>query len=217
MRRIVLKKMVFFLIICFALLLSGCGNYDLRQTIKTQFGDNMYIYAYLSGNLHGKYLHCEITAEDIEGCVYLSNKEITDIPSDIGSSIKPIAIYEDARVYELYNEFIVIQGRKMESFPRNYNLDNFVSEVKYNGVKIDTVYFGIKALCNTKNFEYISQFFPILEYANNDEEICFIVKRWALGDFTEEELRINQDYTKEEISIWCKNYFETQGNGSRVS
>jgi hypothetical protein len=210
-----LKKFVFFLIICFTLVLSSCGNHDLRQTIKTQFGDKIYIYAYLSGNLHGKYLHCEITAEDIEGYVYLSNKEITDIPSDIGSSVEPIAIYEDTHVYKLYNEFIVIQGKEIESFPRDYNLDNFISEVKYNGVKIDTVYFGAKALCNTKNFKYVSQFFPILEHVKNDEEICFIVKRWALGDFTEDELRINQDYTKEEISIWCKNYLNYGNTGAK--
>lgn len=209
----VLKKIVLFLIICFSLLLSGCRNHDLKQTIETQFGDEINIYAYLSGNLHGKYIHCEITVEGIEGYVYFCNKEITDIPSDIGSNVKTITMFEDTRVYNLYNEFIVIQGKKIESFPIDYNLDNFLSEVKYNGVKIDTVYSGVKALCTTKNFKYISQFFPILEHVKKDEEISFIVKRWALGDFTEDELRINQNYTKEEISIWCENYLSQATSG----
>ena len=196
------------LMICFVLSFTACEKHDLRQTIKTQFGDEINIYAYLSGNLHGKYLHCKITAEDIEGCVYLCNKEITGIPSDIGSSVKPIAIYEDTHVYKLYNEFIVIQGKEIESFPSDYNLNNFISEVKYNGVKVDVVYSGIRALCNTKRFEFILQFLPILDYIAQDKSINNIIERWAMNDFTDDELKINQDYTREEIIIWCKNYLQ---------
>ena len=53
-----------------------------------------------------------------------------------------------------------------------------------------------------RRFEYIKQFSSILLYGDDEADIS-IIKLWALGEFSKEELAINQDYSKEEITKWC--------------
>ena len=194
------------------LLFTACKEHDSTQSLKTQFNDDIIIRPYLSGNLHGKYLCCEITAKNVEGCVYLWNREMLEIPENIGSSVECITIYNDVRIYKLYNDYIIIQGGKMDSISIDYDLNDLLREINYNGVKVDVVYSGVSALCKTKKFKFISQFLPILEYIKQDKTVNEVVERWAINDFTDDELKINCDYVREEIVTWCNNYLQRKEN-----
>lgn len=200
-----MKKIVI-LFFCFVFLLSACGRNDLYETVKTEFNDEINIHASLRGNLHGRYLYCEITAKNVDGSAGFYGEEMLQIPENIGDNIMPVIMQNDVRIYELYNVLIIINGSKIEEIPIDYDLDYFLSQVSYNGVKADVVCAGISVLCHTKKFEYISQFLPILQYIDPNDSISKVIDRWAMNDFTDEELQINKDFTKEEMSDWCKNY-----------
>lgn len=198
----------FALIVAFCMLFAcGCDRQknELKQTIKTGFGDELHIHVYLSGNyLHETYLTCKITNEQLEGFGYFYDREITQIPSDVTSNFWEIVNSGDTRVYKLFNEFIVIHGERLDNFSDSYDLEKFTSDQKMN-MDLETIYFGIKSLCSTRKFEYIKQFAYILAYCDN-EFIISIISPWASGCFSQEELAINQGYTKEYITQWCVSF-----------
>lgn len=202
---------VFTFVLGFLLLLfSGCSDSDLKQTIETICGDRMQIHAYLSGNLHGMYLHCEIKVSGVKGYAYFSDKRITSIPADISDRIQLIARQQSTRVYRMIDEIIVIHENKIENFNVNYSISDFQREIEINAVDASTIWFGTLALCQTRRFEYISHFLPILDCFQKDEDITSMLRRWANKDFTDEELQINKAYTIDSISKWCEDYFAKQ-------
>ena len=201
-----MKNRMLLLISCFVILFSACAEKELFKTINTEFDDKMSVHAYLSGNLHGKYLHCKITVENVSGGAYFFDEKILELPQNIENDLKPVIKQNGLRVYKLFNELIIINDDEIDNIPIDYNLTSFLSEASYNGVKTHVVSAGISALCHTKKFEYISRFLPILEYIDKEHSINSIIEMWAEGNFTEEELVINKNYSKEEMICWCKNY-----------
>ena len=60
-------------------------------------------------------------------------------------------------------------------------------------------------LIKTGNFDYIYQFGVILVYEGNDD-IKLLLQRYADGNFSEEELSVNENSVKttEEMTSWAK-------------
>lgn len=198
-----MKKCIRFILplVILVLTLVGCQQDEYRKTITTDFGDKLDIYAYLSGNLHGTYFTCEIRSEETDGYAYFYDKNITDVPNDISENLCAVVQNNDTKVYELYDEFIVISDGAIDNFSSDYDLEEFIEE-KNMGISVDAKYQGVKVLCDTKNFKYIKQFFYILTYADINADTS-VINDWASGIFTDEELELNKEYSKEEIIKWC--------------
>ena len=181
---------------------AGCQNSELKQSITTEYGDHLKIHAYLSGNLHKRYFTCKIYCDGTESFAYFYNPKIQTVPSDLGADLYSVVKTNNTRVYKLFDEFIVIYNDLIDNFPSTYNLEDFIYGQNQSDSVNAVIYNGIKALCQMRRFEYIKQFSSILLYGDDDADIS-IIKLWALGEFSKEELAINQDYSKEEITKWC--------------
>lgn len=188
-------------LVILVLTLAGCQQDEYRKTITTDYGDVLEIYAYLSGNMHGTYFTCEIRNYGTDGCAYFFDKAISDVPNNMADNLYTVAQEDDTKVYELFDEYIVVSNDRIDNFSSDFDLEEFI-ELKDMGISVDAKYQGIKVLFNTKYFKFVKQFADILTYVEPSKDIDFI-KTWALGDFTDEELELNEEYSKDEITEWC--------------
>ena len=154
--------------------------------------------------MHGTYFTCEIRNYGTDGCAYFFDKAISDVPNNIADNLYTVAQEDDTKVYELFDEYIVVSNDRIDNFSYDFDLEEFI-ELKDMGISVDAKYQGIKVLFNTKYFKFVKQFADILTYVEPSQDIDFI-KTWALGDFTDEELELNEEYSKDEITEWCINF-----------
>lgn len=206
-RNLVLCTCLFVMISC----LSGCIHKPKRDVyeIETDLGDRLSIEVYLSGNLHGMYLKYEISSKDYSGLAFftLRNERRTEIPENSIDTFATVGSWGKTRFYTLQNTLIYVYN--------NERIDQLYFDYKLDKYKLDARCFGddymemcrsaISDIIKSNLFIYIYQYGEILAYEEN-EEMKNRLQRYAEGDFTEEELSVNEnsEKTPEEMMLWAK-------------
>ena len=211
----IMKKVtirIFVLCICFSVMISclaGCF-YNSKQDIyeiETDLGDRLSIEVYLSGNLHGMYLTYHVTSEDYSGIAMFQDRTQTTIPAEPLEYFTTIGAYGNTHFYKLNNViFYVYNCQYINGLNPKYNFYKYINGFQYRDEKENDRFIAIISdLMKAGNFENIYQYGEILAYERNDE-IKLILQRYAEGDFTEEELSINEnsEKTTEEMMLWAK-------------
>lgn len=206
------KKKLFILIGVGAALISavfgGCKDNSVSKTFKTDFGDTITVYSYISNTLHDTFLKSEIRVDGSDSFEIIYEPGVTELPSDIESDFEGIVRSGHVSVYRLYSHFIIINDGELEGFSVDYGLQDFLINLETDS--LGSKFLAIQALCSTKDFDYIKQFAPIL-ILDHENDIVDVISDWASGSFTDEELAVNSDHSKESIIKWCAEFLENNG------
>ncbi len=207
----IMKKLIvplLIILVCISVgifMLSDRPQKHDEYVIETDLGDRLSIEVYLSGNLHGMYLTYHITSEDYSGIAMFQDRTQTIIPADPLKHFKTIGAYGNTRFYKLSNViFYVYNNEYINGLNPKYNFHQYIYSEEGNEDN-DRFIAVISDLMKAGSFENIYQYGEILAYEGNDE-IKLILQRYAEGDFTEEELSINEnsEKTTEEMMLWAK-------------
>ena len=198
-----MKRLCVWLVILVCLL-SCCRKDKDTQIVRTGFGDELEIYYHFKES-RDRGLSCSVKSDQTDDIITFWDESIPYMPSDITDHLQEITCLEGTRVYKLGRFYIVLQGNSMECFSDTYSMNMLKGLEAYNDVKSDVINRGMEAMCKTGKFEYIERFAPFLSYFEN-HALDDTLMRWAEGDFTKEELELNQGYTKEQMIEWCKEY-----------
>lgn len=187
---------------------GGCKDNSVSKTFKTDFGDTITIYSYISNTLHDTFLKSEIRVDGSDSFEIIYEPGVTELPSDIESDFEGIVRSGHVSVYRLYSHFIVINDGELEGFSVDYGLQDFLINLETDS--LGSKFLAIQALCSTKDFDYIKQFASIL-ILDHENYIVDVISDWASGSFTDEELAVNSDHSKESIIKWCAEFLEDNG------
>lgn len=202
------------LFFCFVLVivpisLSGCSNKHDIYNIKTDLGDSLSIKAYLTGNLHGLYLAYDISGEGLEGLAYfyLRDEYLTEIPEGLVDSFAEIGSYGNTNFYTLQNEIIyVYDDERIDLLSSVYDLDAYKSDIEcHDDEYMSKRRAAISDIIKSGLFDYIYRYGEILAY-EKDEDMKQLLQRYAEGNFSDEELSVNDDSAKtpREMMLWAQ-------------
>lgn len=196
---------------CFSVMIScltGCfhnSKQDIYE-IETELGDQLSVKISIS---HHHVLIFKITSKAYYGMAVIKDRTKFKIPDDPLKYFKTIGAYGNTRFYKLNDMFFYVYNNEyIESLNPSYNFHQYIYNLEYmeeGNEDNDRFIAVISDLMKAGSFENIYQYGEILAYEGNDE-IKLILQRYAEGDFTEEELSINEnsEKTTEEMMLWAK-------------
>lgn len=189
-------------------ILSSCNNKKHEvYNIDTELGDKLSLEVYLSGNLHGMYLTYFIYSDNFIGGAIFRFRDKTVIPDNPLEKFEIIGSYGNTHFYKLYNEILfVYNNERVGQLNSAAKLNGHIFSRQYkDNESIERLSEVLTDLIKTGNFDYIYQFGVILAYEGNDD-IKLLLQRYADGNFSEEELSVNENSVKttEEMTSWAK-------------
>ena len=205
-------------IACMAIVFSSCGNKHKYYTFETELGDTFCLEVYLSGNFHGMYPHYLIYNGDESigkkyGCaLYVDRTSENCLPDDPISNITTFGTYGTHNFYKVFGSlFYYKPGVHMARIYDNYDVDQYIGDKK-NPRCPNSVVYGAEAISDLMKshcFEYIYRYGEIPAY-DKDPEMKELMLRYAAGDFSDEERRINADsyITESDMTEFAKSVLE---------
>ena len=205
-------------IACMAIVFSSCGNKHKYYTFETELGDTFCLEVYLSGNFHGMYPHYLIYNGDESigkkyGCaLYVDRTSENCLPDDPISNITTFGTYGTHNFYKVFDLlFYYKPGVYMDMIYDNYDVDQYIGDKK-NPRCPNSVVYGAEAISDLMKshcFEYIYRYGEIPAY-DKDPEMKELMLRYAAGDFSDEERRINADsyITESDMTEFAKSVLE---------
>jgi len=200
-RNLVLCTCLFVMISC----LSGCFHKPKQNEyeIETELGDQLSIKVSIS--VH-RILIFKVTSEDYYGIAVIKDRTKYKIPDNPLKLFKTIGAYGSTRFYNLNNViFYIYNNEYIESLNPSYNFKQYIYDLQHRQKDNTRFIAVISDLMKAGSFENIYQYGEILAYEEN-EEMKNRLQRYAEGDFTEEELSVNEnsEKTPEEMMLWAK-------------
>ena len=190
--------------------LFGCSEkpkHDIYE-IETDLGDHLSIKVLVSSH---HILMFKVRGEDYFGTAVIKDRTQFTIPDDPLKYLKTIGAYGNTHFYKLNNVIFYVNNNELiGSLNPSYNFYQYIDGLKFrDGEKDDRFIAVISDLMKAGIFESICQYGEILAYEGSDE-MKLILQRYAEGDFTEEELSINEnsEKTAEEMTEWAKELLE---------
>lgn len=210
MKKVILCILIILIciLVCVFTLKSCLPKYDIYN-IKTDLGDCLNIKVCLTGNLHGLYLAYDISGEGLEGLAYfyLRDEYLTEIPEGSVDSFAEIGSYGNTNFYTLQNEIIyVYDDERIDLLSSVYDLDAYKSDIEcHDDEYISKRRAAISDIIKSGLFDYIYRYGEILAY-EKDEDMKQLLQRYSEGNFSDEELSINEDSSKtpEEMMLWAE-------------
>ena len=205
-------------IACVSIVFSSCGNKHKYYTFETELGDTFCLEVYLRGNFHGMYPRYLIYNGDESigkkyGCVlYVDRTSENCLPDDPISNITTVGTYGTHNFYKVFDLlFYYKPGVYMDMIYDNYDVDQYIGDKK-NPQCPNSVIYGAEAisdLMKSHYFEYIYRYGEIPAY-DKDPEMKELMLRYAAGDFSDEERRINADsyITESDMTEFAKSVLE---------
>ena len=205
-------------IACMAIVFSSCGNKHKYYTFETELGDTFCLEVYLSGNFHGMYPRYLIYNGDESigkkyGCaLYVDRTSENCLPDDPISNITTVGTYGTHNFYKVFDLlFYYKPGVYMDMIYDNYDVDQYIGDKK-NPRCPNSVIYGAEAISDLMKshcFEYIYRYGEIPAY-DKDPEMKELMLRYAAGDFSDEERRINADsyITESDMTEFAKSVLE---------
>ena len=205
-------------IACMAIVFSSCGNKHKYYTFETELGDTFCLEVYLRGNFHGMYPRYLIYNGDESigkkyGCVlYVDRTSENCLPDDPISNITTVGTYGTHNFYKVFDLlFYYKPGVYMDMIYDNYDVDQYIGDKK-NPRCPNSVVYGAEAISDLMKshcFEYIYRYGEIPAY-DKDPEMKELMLRYAAGDFSDEERRINADsyITESDMTEFAKSVLE---------
>ncbi len=205
-----IKEVLAGVLIVFVLLeLSSCDNNSMKQTISTDYGDQLHFEISEQDSMHNDFVLYEISVDTSEYGAYFYEELIT-IPDNPLDNFKHIVQTDEMNFYYLRNNFIYVYKGRVDSFSENYTLQNHLSMIRVheNDVsKIERTEKALKTLGQTKKLKYLKQYDEIFAFIQ-DPDIYAIARRWAGGSITDEEIKINSydGYEKQDLINWALDF-----------
>lgn len=205
-------------IACVSIVFSSCGNKHKYYTFETELGDTFCLEVYLRGNFHGMYPRYLIYNGDESigkkyGCaLYVDRTSENCLPDDPISNITTVGTYGTHNFYKVFGSlFYYKPGVHMARIYDNYDVDQYIGDKK-NPQCPNSVIYGAEAISDLMKshcFEYIYRYGEIPAY-DKDPEMKELMLRYAAGDFSDEERRINADsyITESDMTEFAKSVLE---------
>lgn len=200
-----MKKM-FLLIISVILLCTGCDQKKIKKTFITNYGDTFTVTVELSHNTHHNFVNYDIIGDNLDGGYLYYDRDQSKLPPNPENNIFEVLNKNEIHFYSIKDDgLFYVFNKKIDKLPRDYNLNWYLTMESFpNNEQKENFIFVIHTLMQSRRIKYLERFAAILVY-ENDTDTLEIIQNWSLGNFSEEEIKINtaDGYTTSDLQQWA--------------